>query len=112
MGTQVQHLVRNTNTTIAPAPPVDREAGVAHPRQEAHALRPITSPAPAPWPKVRRQAEREAQAGWAGHHAIALVGWQLLLGYEWLASGVDKLLYPTSPPPTRALLGGPLPATR
>src|SRR5260221_5727577 len=106
MGTQVQHLVRNTNTTIAPAPPVDREAGVAHPRQETHDLRPITSPAPATLPKVRRQAEREAQAGHAGHHAVALAGLQLLLGYQWLASGVDKLLYTSFPTASGELLRG------
>ena len=106
MGTQVQHLVRNTNTTIAPAPPVDREAGVVHPRQETHDLRPTTPPAPAPWPKAHRQAEREAPAGWAGHHAIALAGLQLLLGYEWLASGVDKLLYTSFPTASGELLKG------
>lgn len=106
MGTQVQHLVRNTNTTIAPAPSVDREAGVAYPRQEMNDLRPITPPALAPLPRARRRAEREAQAGQAGHHAVALAGLQLLLGYEWLASGVDKLLYTNFPTASGELLRG------
>jgi uncharacterized membrane protein YphA (DoxX/SURF4 family) len=106
MGTQLQHLVRNTNTMIAPAPSAGREAGVAHPRQEAHDLRPVTPPAPAPLPKAHRQAEREAPARQAGHHAVALAGLQLLLGYEWLASGVDKLLYTSFPTASGELLRG------
>src|SRR5260221_14202702 len=98
MGTQVQHLVRNTNTTIAPGPPVDREAGVAHPRQETHPLRPITSPGPATLPKVRRQAARWAPAGQAGHPARALARLRLFLGSEWLAACLERLLSTSCPP--------------
>jgi uncharacterized membrane protein YphA (DoxX/SURF4 family) len=100
MGTQVRHLVRNT--MITPAPPAGREAREAHPKQVAPYLRPTT---PATWTKERRQAERMAPAG---PHAVALAGLQLLLGYEWLASGVDKLLYATFPTAGGALLRGPL----
>jgi hypothetical protein len=53
--------------------------------------------------------------GVVGYHAIALAGLQLLLGYEWLVSGVDKLLYAPFPSAVGGLLqstlhGGRLPA--
>lgn len=46
---------------------------------------------------------------------LTVVGLQLILGYEWLASGVDKLLYGRFPATLGQLLGGvlhggPLPA--
>jgi uncharacterized membrane protein YphA (DoxX/SURF4 family) len=100
MGTQVQHLMRNT--MIAPAPPAGREAGEAHPRKDAHGLKATT---PAPGTKARRQAARLVLAG---QHAVALAGLQLLLGYEWLASGVDKLLYASFPTADGELLRGAL----
>lgn len=40
--------------------------------------------------------------------SIVLVGLQLILGYEWLASGVDKLLYGTFPQTLGSLVGGVL----
>jgi uncharacterized membrane protein YphA (DoxX/SURF4 family) len=56
-------------------------------------------------PTTQRTAVRPAPAQSAGRQApnVALAGLQLVLGYEWLVSGVDKLLYGTFP---RAL--GPL----
>jgi uncharacterized membrane protein YphA (DoxX/SURF4 family) len=100
MGTQVQDLARIT--PLAPAPPAGREAGAADPRQEAPDLRPTTLP---PGATARRQAARMAPAG---QHAVVLAGLQLLLGYEWLASGVDKLLYASFPTAVGELLRGTL----
>jgi uncharacterized membrane protein YphA (DoxX/SURF4 family) len=40
--------------------------------------------------------------------SIALAGLQLILGYEWLASGVDKLLYGAFPRTLGSLVGGVL----
>jgi hypothetical protein len=59
---------------------------------------------PQPQPDVRTQLVQPA----ARSHAIAHAGLQLLLGYEWLVSGVDKLLYASFPTAVGALLRGTL----
>lgn len=96
---RLRHLRRDT--VIAPAPytpRIRREATVWRTRHGAGFARRRRTGEP-----DRRIKGREAHP-----HTIALAGLQLLLGYEWLVSGVDKLLYANFPGALGGLLAGTL----
>ncbi len=96
------------DTVIAPEPRITRirrQAAVWHIRHDAGVSRRARAGQP------DRQGVRTA----ARSHMIALAGLQLLLGYEWLVSGIDKLLYADFPGALGGLLastlqGGRIPA--
>jgi hypothetical protein len=96
------------DTVIAPAP------RITHTRREATVWRTRHGGGVS---RRRRTGEpdRRSERMVARTHTIALAGLQLLLGYEWLVSGVDKLLYADFPGTLGALLastlqGGHIPA--
>jgi uncharacterized membrane protein YphA (DoxX/SURF4 family) len=99
MATRIEGTRRDT--VIAPAPRIPhirREAAVWQTRHGAGISR-------------RRRTGEQDRHGVrtaARSHTIALAGLQLLLGYEWLVSGVDKLLYADFPGALGRLLAGTL----
>lgn len=109
MATRIEgprHLRRDT--VIAPAP------RITHIRREATIWRTRHG---AGFARRRRtgEPERRSERMVAHTHTIALAGLQLLLGYEWLVSGVDKLFYANFPGALGGLLastlqGGHIPA--
>lgn len=99
MTTQIEGPRRDT--AIAPAPRTShrrREATIWRTRHGAGVSRRRKMGEP------DRQSERRV----VHSHTIVLAGLQLLLGYEWLVSGVDKLLYAGFPGALGSLLGDTL----
>jgi hypothetical protein len=77
---------------------------------------PAAAPAPMPHPRSSLRQPRALEA-WRAHELraapttrpnLALAGLELLIGYEFLASGVDKLLYGAFPQSLGGLLSGQL----
>lgn len=100
MATRIERP-RRGDTVIAPAPRIARirrQATVWRIRRRTGVARGARAGAP------DRRGERTA----ARSHGIVLAGLQLLLGYEWLVSGVDKLLYADFPGALGGLLAGTL----
>src|SRR5262249_28653878 len=100
--TQLQHLPRGT--MIAPAAPIRRDSEARPPTRAAGKQQDPTMGSAAPWDAVQSAPERYH----ARQHTVALAGLQLLLGYEWLVSGLDKLQYATFPVSVGQLLAGAL----
>jgi len=98
MATRIEGSGRDTATAPAPR--------ITHTRREATVWRTRHGTGAS---RRRRTSEpdRRSERWGADSHTIVLVGLQLLLGYEWLVSGVDKLLYADFP----GALGGLLAAT-
>ena len=100
MATELEHsrhgaLVAPTRTPAGTRPYADDSALHRDATQRPVTRRSATLPTPA------KSSSRRAPN-------LALAGLQLLLGYEWLASGVDKLLYGTFPRALGPLLTGTL----
>src|SRR5262249_9100356 len=101
--TQVHPLPHKT--MLAPAAATHTHSPTAQlPGHVAHRRRMPASTEVAP-----RGVERAALTqDPTGRHTVALAGLQLLLGYEWLASGLDKVLYAHFPAELGQLLTGTL----
>jgi uncharacterized membrane protein YphA (DoxX/SURF4 family) len=101
MATQLRHLPPDT-MMVATAPP-GRQATEARPARHTKGKQQerTTQHTASHGARDRRPARDQA-----AQRAVALAGLQLLLGYEWLASGIDKLVYASFPAVVGQLLTG------